>query len=204
MSEIGFHITQLRSLSDKEREELRRHYLVYTQAERDGGRRLHADLDNIYDTIDQLSDSGQLDRLVKSLHGSAHVVIFSTEASTLSLMEFQQAMLAEGKVVRLVSENSPEVNGVRALGPEDQLIVVTTSNGFARRQRQVIERSGAYKTIVTASEAPDLHAEFNEVLSIGQGSEEGSAMHRVYATFGVTYFFDRLFAQYARRYDVQL
>ena len=41
----------------------------------------------------------------------------------------------------------------------------------------------------------------DEVLTIGEGSEEGSSLHRVYATFGVTYFFDRLFSQYARAYD---
>lgn len=29
-------------------------------------------------------------------------------------------------------------------------------------------------------------------------------MHRIYATFGVTYFFDRLFTQYARAFDPEL
>ena len=122
----------------------------------------------------------------------------------LSLREFQQAMLAEGRVVRLISESSPEINFVTAMMPTDLLLVVTTSNGFARRQIARIKQSRADKAIITASEDPDLHSAFNEVLTIGHGAEEGSAMHRIYATFGVTYFFDLLFTQYARSFDEEL
>ena len=50
----------------------------------------------------------------------------------------------------------------------------------------------------------ELHAIFDDVFTIGEGSEEGSSLHRIYATFGVTYFFDRLFAQYARAFDPEL
>ncbi len=205
MSEIGFKITMLpQSLTDEQIAELRRHYLVYAKAERDEGRNLHQDLDAIYDEVDKLSEDGALLRLASTLHDCKHVVIFATDASMLSLREFQQAMLAEGKVVRLISESAPEINSVTAMMPSDLLIVVTTSNGFARRQIDRIQRSRAYKVIVTASEDPALHSSFNEVMALGKGAEEGSALHRIFATFGVTYFFDRLFTQYARAFDEEL
>lgn len=204
MSEIGFHITQSRHLSDVEIAALRRHYLVYPRAERDEGCNLRQDLDKIYGTVDELVSSGALLKLVSAMSECPRVVIFSTDSSTLALREFQQAMLVEGKHVRLVSEGSTDINGIGALGPDDLLIVVTTSNGFARRQRALIDRSKAFKVIVTASHDDELHASFDDVLFIGDGAEEGSAMHRIYATFGVTYFFDRLFAQYARAYDPTL
>ncbi|MCI6262860.1 hypothetical protein [Olsenella sp. AGMB03486] len=205
MSEIGFKIQMLpQSLTEEETDELRRHYLVYAKAERDEGRDLHRDLDRIYTEVDRLAEEGKLLRLVTSLHESKHTVIFATDASMLSLREFQQAMLAEGRVVRLISESSPEINFVTAMMPTDLLLVVTTSNGFARRQIARIKQSRADKAIITASEDPDLHSAFNEVLTIGHGAEEGSAMHRIYATFGVTYFFDRLFTQYARAFDEEL
>lgn len=205
MSEIGFKITMLpQSLTDEQVAELRRHYLVYARAERDEGRNLHQDLDQIYSEIDDLSEGGALLRLATTLHECSHVVIFATDASMLALREFQQAMLSEGKVVRLISESAPEINSVTAMMPQDLLIVVTTSNGFARRQIGRIQRSHAYKVIVTASEDPALHSSFNEVLTLGQGAEEGSPLHRIFATFGVTYFFDRLFTQYARAFDEEL
>lgn len=205
MSEIGFKITMLpQSLTDEQIAELRRHYLVYAKAERDEGRSLHQDLDAIYDKVDKLSEDGALLRLASTLHDCEHVVIFATDASMLSLREFQQAMLAEGKVVRLISESAPEINSVTAMMPSDLLIVVTTSNGFARRQIDRIQQSRAYKVIVTASEDPALHSSFNEVMALGKGAEEGSALHRIFATFGVTYFFDRLFTQYARAFDADL
>jgi DNA-binding MurR/RpiR family transcriptional regulator len=138
---------------------------------------------------------------VNSLNTCGRIVIFSTESSTLSLREFQQAMLVEDKTVHLVPEDSPSTAMLDTLTPNDLLIVVTTSNGFARRQRAVIERCHAYKVIVTASEDPALHAIFDDVLAFGKDADEGSSLHRIYATFGVTYFFDRLFAQYARAFD---
>ena len=54
---------------------------------------------------------------------------------------------------------------------------------------------------MTASEDAALHALFDDVLAFGKDASEGSSLHRIYATFGVTYFFDRLFAQYARAFD---
>ncbi len=201
MSEIGFHIREAGKLSDDEFNALRRHYLVYAWAERDEHRNLHKDLDTIYTEIDGLVTRGGLLPIVNSLNTCERIVVFSTESSTLALREFQQAMLVEDKIVHLVSEDSPSVGLIDTLTPSDLLIVVTTSNGFARRQRAAIERCRAYKVIVTASEDPKLHAIFDDVLAIGRDASEGSSLHRIYATFGVTYFFDRLFAQYARAFD---
>lgn len=201
MSEIGFTITQSKELTAEELESLRRHYLIYARAERDEIRDLHADLDAIYTDIDALVRKGGLAQVITTLNQCGRVVVFATDSSTLALREFQQAMLAVDRPVTLVAESAPDVETVAELGPDDVLIVVTTSNGFARRQRKLIEKSDAYKVIVTASKDADLHTLFDEVLSIGEGSEEGSSLHRIYATFGVTYFFDRIFSQYARAYD---
>lgn len=201
MSEIGFTITQSKNLTEEELASLRRHYLIYARAERDEIRDLHADLDAIYTDIDSLVRKGGLAQVITTLSQCGKVVVFATDSSTLALREFQQAMLAVDRPVTLVAESAPDAETVADLGPDDVLIVVTTSNGFARRQRALIERSSAYKVIVTASEDPGLHAIFDQVLSIGEGSDEGSSLHRIYATFGVTYFFDRLFSQYARAFD---
>ena len=201
MSEIGFTITQSKNLTEEELASLRRHYLIYARAERDEIRDLHADLDAIYTDIDSLVRKGGLAQVITTLSQCGKVVVFATDSSTLALREFQQAMLAVDRPVTLVAESAPDAETVADLGPDDVLIVVTTSNGFARRQRKLIEQSDAYKVIVTASKDADLHTLFDEVLSIGEGSEEGSSLHRIYATFGVTYFFDRIFSQYARAYD---
>lgn len=201
MSEIGFTITPTSSVSPEERETLRRHYLTYVRSTGRDVRRLHADLDAIYTTIDALAAAGRLDGTVRRLHDAEHVVLFSTDASALSLREFQQEMLAEDRVVRLVTESSLERNGVRALGPNDLLLVVTTSGEFARRQRAIIEASGAHRVLVSASDDEGAHAPFDEVLLIGNGCAEGSDLHRVFATYGVTYLFDLLFALYALAYD---
>lgn len=206
MSEIGFKVTESAGrLTSEELAQLRRHYLMYTKAVRDEGRSLHDDLDTIYATIDALTRDGSLADVARLVHDSDHVVLFATDSSTLSLREFQQAMLAEGRTVRMVAESSLEINGVRALGENDLLIVVTTSNSFAKRQARLITESGAHKVLVTASREPDApHRIFDDVLLIGEGCTEGSALHRIYATYGVTYLFDCLFGEYALAYDQKL
>lgn len=209
MSEIGFRVTETSGrITSEELAKLRRHYLTYTRAVRDQGRSLHDDLDAIYSTVDALARGGSLADVARLLHDSDHVVLFATDSSTLSLREFQQAMLAEGRTVRMVAESSIERNGIRALSENDLLVVVTTSNSFAKRQARLITESGAHKVLVTASrdaEAPhDPHALFDDILLIGEGCSEGSTLHRVYATYGVTYLFDCIFGEYALRYDAEL
>ncbi|WP_058271125.1 hypothetical protein [Olsenella massiliensis] len=204
MTSTPLDLSRPDGITDEQREMLRRHYLAYAKAESEQGRRLSADLARIYAAVDELCASESLSTLVSALHTSAHVVLFCTDSSTLALREFRLAMLSEGTLVRVVSESASDTNGIAALSKNDLLIVVTTSNGFAHRQRANIERSEAYKVILTANDDPKLHAGFDRVLSIGQGAEEGSPMHRIYATYGVTYFFDRLYTLYARAYDPAL
>lgn len=209
MSEIGFRVTETGArLTPDELSRLRRHYLTYVRATRDERRSLHADLDAIYSTIDGLVTTGSLADVARLAHDSDHVVLFATDSSTLSLREFQQAMLAEGRTVRMVAESSIERNGIRALGENDLLIVVTTSNAFAKRQARLITQSGAHKVLVTASReanaTPEARALFDDILLIGEGCAEGSDLHRIYATYGVTYLFDCLFGEYALRYDPDL
>lgn len=204
MSEIGFTITPTASVSPEQLATLRHHYLTYVRSTGRDVSRLHADLDAVYGTIDALARAGRLSDVVRRLHDCEHAVLFSTDASALSLREFQQEMLAEGRVVRLVTESSLERNGVRALGPDDLLVVVTTSGEFARRQRPLIDASGAHKVLVSATAAEDAHAPFDDVLLIGNGCSEGSSLHRIYATYGVTYLFDCLFGLYALTYDDEL
>lgn len=201
MSETGFNISPKTNLSPEEEARLRQHYLAYVNAEFHEHRRLKDDLYTIYSTIDSMADGLDMADLISHMGECDHMVIFSTEASTLSLREFQLEMLSQGKHVRLVSENATEVNGIRALGPKDLLLVVTSSNAFAHRQRSIIEGSGAYKAIVSATQDSELHSIFDDVLLIGQGSHEGGPLHRIYSTFGVAYFFDRLFDGYARAYN---
>ena len=204
MASLSFDLSQYDDLSDEQRQQLRRHYLSDVKAENAGAADLHKELNQIYGTVDELMQTEKVERLISLLHTSAHVVLFATEASQISLIEFQLGMRVEGRKVRLVTEDSSDVNGIGALSPNDLLIVVTTSNGFARRQRTNIIRSQAHKVIVTASDDPELHSHFDEVLSMGTGAEEGTALHRIYATYGVSYLFDRLFSKAACTYDPEV
>lgn len=188
----------------------RGYFLRYVGSERDGQHDLRADLGLLYDGIDALMATGAADPLVKALHDCDDAALFSADSSSMSLREFQRAMVGEGKVVQLITESTPAADAVRSLGPNDVLVVVSTSGVFTRRVEAQVSDSEAYKAYVTARRDDDLAALFDDVLVMGAEGEGQTGLawnpvlHRVFASYGVAYFFDRLFDLYARAYDPEL
>lgn len=204
---IGFdNFSEIKARSD-EYDLFRSYFLRYVDVERDGQHDLRNDLAHLYDGIDALVASGAADPLVRALHDCDDAALFSADSSSMSLREFQRAMVGEGKVVQLITESSPAADAVRSLGPNDVLVVVSTSGVFARRVESQVSDSEAYKAYVTARRDEGLEALYDDVLVMGTEGSQGTGLawdpvlHRVFASYGVAYLFDRLFDRYARAYD---
>ena len=186
----------------------RNYFLRYVRAEQAGNRDLRRDLDDLYDGIDALMQTDIAAGLVRSLHDCDQVMLFSADSSSMALREFQRAMVGQGKVVQLVTESTPAADAVRALGPDAMLLAVSASGAFVRRQEAQVRDSEAYKVYVTAAPYGRSLSLFDDVLSLcpAAASQPGlpwdPALHRIYASYGVSYFFDRLFDRYARAYDL--
>ncbi|MGN0055734.1 MAG: MurR/RpiR family transcriptional regulator [Atopobiaceae bacterium] len=201
---IGFeNFSEIKARSD-EWQLFRHYFLTYPRLEQAGSHNLRHDLDQLYGQIDELMDTREVDVVLDALHRCDQLVLFSADSSSMSLVEFQRAMALEGRIVQLITESSPAADAVRELGPNDLLLAVSTSGAFVRRQQAQIRDSGAFKVYVTATRSQDLQQLFDTTLSMATDVQGPSPLHRMYASYGVAYLFDRLFSAYAHRYDDQL
>ena len=177
-------------------EEFRHYYLAAASSPQDYKMPPRQAMVEIFDSVDKLQQDGVLQRLSQRASASSKAVLFSAESSAGAVTDFQYAMLVSGKLVQLVTECKPSVEAVRNLGPQDLLLVVSSSGSFALRQRALVESSGATKVLVTANDEPELHASYDEVILMGPPLAEHVAPHRVYALFGTAYLMNRLLEDY--------
>ncbi|MGN0287275.1 MAG: MurR/RpiR family transcriptional regulator [Atopobiaceae bacterium] len=200
---IGFENFSEIKASSGEWELFRHYFLTYPRLEGAGSHTLRQDLGTLYGQIDELMGTHEVDVVLDALHRCDQLVLFSADSSSMSLVEFQRAMALEGRIVQLITESSPAADAIRELGPNDLLLTVSTSGAFVRRQQAQVQDSGAFKVYVTATQSPELMRLFDTTLCMAQDVQDPSPLHRMYASYGVAYLFDRLFSAYAHRYDAQ-
>lgn len=177
-------------------EEFRHYYLAAASRPADYKMSTRQAMVEIFDSVDRLQEDGILQRLSRRVRSSHKVVLFSAESSAGAVTDFQYAMLVSGKLVQLVTECKPSVEAVRNLGPQDLLLVVSSSGSFALRQQAQVESSGAAKVLITANDDPELHEPYDEAVLMGPPLAEHVAPHRVYALFGTAYLLNRLLEDY--------
>ncbi|WP_251158613.1 hypothetical protein [Caniella muris] len=175
-------------------------FLGYVASGGDAGR-LRSEIDRLYDSVDAALGTPVTASLVSSLHDARSVVVLTADSSAAALAEFQRAMVMEGRLVRLVCESDPKEALLASLGPADLLVAVSTSGGSVKRCLDLLEGCGAWKVLVSACDDELVQTPFDDALLIGHAMAEGEPLHRVFATYGVAYLFDRLFAEYAREWD---
>lgn len=175
-------------------------FLGYVASGGDAGR-LRSEIARLYDSVDAALGTPVTASLVSSLHDARTVVVLTADSSAAALAEFQRAMVMEGRLVRLVCESDPKEVLLASLGPADLLVAVSTSGGSVKRCLDLLEGCGAWKVLVSACDDELVQTPFDDALLIGHAMAEGEPLHRVFATYGVAYLFDRLFAEYAREWD---
>lgn len=178
----------------------RDYFCGYVAAGGDAGR-LRSEINSLYDSVDAALDTPMAASLVSSLHDARSVVLLTADSSAAALGEFQRAMVMEGRLVRLVSESDPKEELLASLGPADLLVAVSTSGGSVKRCLEPLEECAAWKVLVSACDDELVQTPFDDALLIGHAMAEGEPLHRVFATYGVAYLFDGLFAAYAREWD---
>ncbi len=174
-----------------------RDYFLASMASGGDAGRLRSEIDRLYDSVDAAMDTPMAASLVSSLHGARSVTVLTADSSAAALGEFQRAMVMEGRLVRLVSESDPKEALLASLGPADLLVAVSTSGGSVKRCLDLLEGCEAWKVLVSACDDELVQTPFDDALLIGHAMAEGEPLHRVFATYGVAYLFDRIFAEYA-------
>lgn len=160
-----------------------------------------AELDGLYDAVDTAMESPMAQALCSSIHDARKVVLLTTDASVAVLHEFQRAMVMEGQLIRLVGEADVDEGVLDDLDASDLLLVVSTSGGLVKRVLDTVSEVPAYRVLVSACDDDLVQTPFDDALLMGHAMAEGEPLHRMFATYGVAYFFDRVLSAYAATYD---
>ncbi|MBE6483052.1 MAG: MurR/RpiR family transcriptional regulator [Actinomyces ruminicola] len=135
---------------------------------------------------------------VEELHRAREVVCLASDFSSMSVREFQQAMLYGGKLIHVLTEGSGDPAVLDGVTSEDLIVVVSVTGNYAKAAFKQMQTLRALRVVLTTNRSAGLDRLFDRVIYLSQEDLEG---HRsVYSKYGVSVFFDLVYSQYTRRY----
>lgn len=145
-----------------------------------------------------------LSDFVQQIHNSKQVIILTADISSSSAKQFQQGMATIGKIIRLVTDSTSNLNSLKKLTPDDLLITVSITGNFAFAILNDIENIFAQKVLITLNHSDKLIAIFDKIFYLSQKFESydyiTNGLQNVYTRHGSEYFFDVLFNLYIQKY----
>lgn len=159
---------------------------------------LASSVDDMMQAINSLIDDADLDTLAASIHDANEVLLLSSDFSSMAVREFQQSMLYMHKIIRILTDSFGDVDGFKAMAPQDLIVVISASGNYARAARRQLGESSAIKVLITLNRDEQLAEPYDAVLYLSEGDYYG--LRTVYAKYGINYFFDLLYNRYFLAY----
>lgn len=116
----------------------------------------------------------------------------------MAARSFQQSMVVMGKLVQIVSDAHYTLDYLKVLTPEDLLITVSATGNFATLMEPMVQKTAAYKVLVTVNHAIKMWKSYDQVIYLSE--KDNSGARTVYSQYGMTYFFDILYSYYVNKY----
>ncbi|WP_303123884.1 MurR/RpiR family transcriptional regulator [Actinomyces sp.] len=148
--------------------------------------------------IRDVAASRGVHEFVEDLHRAREVVCLASDFSSMSVREFQQAMLYGGKLVHVLTEGSGDPAMLEAITSKDLIVVVSVTGNYAKAASKQLRTLRARTTVLTTNRSAELHPLFDRIIYLS--SEDLQGRRSVYSKYGVSVFFDLVYSQYTRRY----
>lgn len=142
-----------------------------------------------------------MEKITGRIHDSERVVFLTSYSSYSVVHDFQRPLVLSGKVVSVRIELYEADEQLASLGPNDLVFVVSAMGAYARRIMPMLEKCGAYKYLLTASRQNDLKTVYDEVFHLSPNDYDGVKSWA--GKYGLFYFFDVLYSEYVRKYDIK-
>lgn len=149
--------------------------------------------DALAEINDMVSDF-DLDTLVLRMQKAKQIVLVASDFSSMSVKEFQQQMITQGKVVRVCTDGSGDLALFDTLSDDDLVIVLSTSGNYAKAASDLMHRLECNKVLITMSREESVLAPYDMVFHIAKSEAHGKKT--VHTKYGLNFFFDRLFNRY--------
>lgn len=149
--------------------------------------------------LNQRMNHEEVEKIVDRIHDSRFVVFLTSDTSTTTIKEFQQAMVFHGKIIYMISDAYTENTLITKLDHRDYLITISITGTFANACRDYISQNTAYKALVTVNRDDKFRKQYDRVyhLSAIDRIHEGRT---VYGKYGISYMFDIIYSLYVRKY----
>lgn len=160
---------------------------------------LTSEINAMITELNERMNTIEVDHIADRIHNSRHIVFLTSNVGASAVIQFQQLMILQNKVVRLISDMYETTDFIRELTSEDYVIVISGTGVFAQAVSDYIQEVKAHKVLFTLNRSHEFDCVFNKIyhLSAIDRSKEGKS---VYLTYGMQYTLDILYHAYVRKY----
>ena len=154
--------------------------------------------------INSVFQQSKIHRLVEKIHNASRVIILTAEDSISSIRIFQQAMLAVGKLIRVITSASGNHTIIDHLDRDDLLLVCSTTGNYALAINDEVIPLRAGKALITMNHTAILEDTYEDIYYLSSDDRYSShtitSVRNIYTNYGMTYFFNLLYHAYFKKY----
>lgn len=167
---------------------------------------LQDSVSNMMNQINASYSKESMSTLCKLIYNSENVLLLIAETSSSAIREFQQGMIAFGKIMRLMTDSFGSLDFISQMGPEDLILVCSVTGNFAMGISSDLENTSAKKALITMNHTERLSNDYSSVFYISNehvSRDSIQAVRGVYGRYGLTYYLDLLANVYLELYRNQ-
>ncbi|MCR4998597.1 MAG: hypothetical protein K6A05_02010 [Lachnospiraceae bacterium] len=155
------------------------------------------------DSITAAYSHQSMRNLCELIYNSQNVLLLIAETSSSAIREFQQGMIAFGKIMRLMTDSHSNMELISQMQPDDLILVCSVTGNFAMGISSDLEDTAAKKALVTMNRTERLTNDYSNIFYIGSENVSRNtiqAVRGVYGRYGLTYYLDLLANVYLEMY----
>ena len=162
---------------------------------------LKNNINKVFDDIEKVLNKEVVEKILDIIYSSENVIVFVSEFSGSSVKQFQQSMVAMGKIIRVMTSSYIDENSLKQLNGNDAVITISVTGNYALQIKNLIEEVESYRILFTLNREKEIMESYDEVIFFGHEKTEN--LIREYSVYGVDYLFDLIFSEYVLKYKIQ-
>ncbi|MBR0418785.1 MAG: MurR/RpiR family transcriptional regulator [Erysipelotrichaceae bacterium] len=149
---------------------------------------------NVLDDVISASKMINFKKLVRKFISKDRIVILSAEDSSSACRLFQQQILANGKLIRLLTSANSNLSLLKELTKNDLLLVCSVTGNFAIAINDQLKDIKAEKCLITLNTTSLFEDSYSLICYLGEKGKFSSrtihSLRNEYSNYGLTLFFD--------------
>ncbi len=164
------------------------------------------DMNAMLADVEHMADQQNLSTLADLIYRSRNVVLVYAVTSNSGVREFQEEMIVTGKLIRIVSDATANMQLLEELDENDLLITTSATGNFALAIVDNLKAVKAHKVLVTLNRSSVLKNAYQKVYYLTETEVYSDHItahgdRNVYTKYAMTCFLDLLYHLYVTKYQ---